>query len=85
MKQTLITKIRNGKITLPKELRQEWNDGEVVVMRSASGFFVKSLTPPSLTAVARRLTRAARQRGIKPSDVTRAVAWARKKTYVGRT
>jgi len=85
MKQSLVTKIRNGKITLPKELRKEWNEGEVVFTRSSGGFLVKSLTPPSLTASAQRLTKAAKKIGLTAKDVTQAVAWARKQTHAGRT
>ena len=84
MKQSLVTKIRNGKIALPKELRKEWNEGEVVFMRSPGGFLVKSITPPALTATAKRLTKAAKQASITSQDVTQAVAWARKQTYAGR-
>src|SRR3989344_3041992 len=69
MKQTLITKIKNGKITLPKELRKEWSEGEVVFMRSPGGFLVKSITPPSLTVSAKRLTKAAKRGVITPCFV----------------
>lgn len=85
MKQPLIAKIRNGKITLPGELRKEWNEGEVVVMRSPGGFFVKSLTPPSLTVAAQQLSRVAQRRGITARDVAKAVVRARKQVYAGRT
>ena len=51
MKELIITKIKNGKITIPKELLAEWPGSEVVIMRSARGFTVKSITPPSLTAL----------------------------------
>lgn len=84
MKQSLITKIKNGKITLPKELRKEWNEGEVVFTRSPSGFLVKSITPPSLTVASKRLSKAAKQAGITAQDITQAVARARKKVYAGR-
>lgn len=84
MKPSLITKIKNGKITLPKELRKEWNEGEVVFTRSPNGFLVKSITPPSLTVSAKRLTKAAKKAGLTANDVTRAVVWARKQTYAGR-
>ncbi len=53
-------------------------------MPSAGGFLIKSITPPSLTTIAAKLRKAAKSAGITPSDVKKAVAWARKKTYEGR-
>ncbi|MEK7617955.1 MAG: hypothetical protein AAB410_02315 [Patescibacteria group bacterium] len=84
MARSIITKIRGGKITLPKGLQKEWAQGEVVFMRSPGGFTVKSITPPSLTTLSGRLSEAAKKAKLTPKDVKDAVAWARKKTYAGR-
>jgi len=85
MTQSIITKIKNGKITLPKELQEEWKNGEVVFTPAAGGFLVKSITPPSLTAISKKLSKAAAKAGITAKDVNKAVAWARKKMYAGRS
>ena len=85
MNQSIVTKIKNGKITLPKELRKEWKEGEVVFMNGPDGFFIRSITAPSLTVIAKRLSKAASKAGITPKDVADAVALARKKVYAGRT
>ena len=77
MTESTITKIKNGKIILPKELQEQWPEGEVVFMRSPGGFMVKSITPPSLTSLSKRLSRAAKKTGITQKDVDDAVAWAR--------
>lgn len=84
MNESIVTKIQNGKITLPKELREEWPEGEVVFMRSPGGFRVQSITPPSLILLSKRLSKAVKQAGITQKDVDGAVAWARKKAYAGR-
>ncbi len=85
MSQSIITKIKDGKITLPQEFQKEWSEGEVLVMRAPGGFFVKSITPPSISAIAKRIGKAAASARITAKDVTAAVAWARKQTYEGRT
>ena len=77
MTELTITKIKNGKIILPKELQEQWPEGEVVFTRSPGGFMVKSITPPSLTAISKRLSKAAKKAGITEKDVNDAVAWAR--------
>ena len=84
MNQSVVTKIKNGKITLPKELQKEWKQGEVVFMPAPGGFLAKSITPPSLGAMANRLSKAAGKARITAKDVGDAVAWARKKTYADR-
>ena len=84
MTQSIVTKIKNGKITLPKELRDEWKNGEVVFMPSAGGFLAKSITPPSLTVISKKLSKAAAKAGITPKDVNKAIAWARKESNAGR-
>lgn len=85
MNRTVITKIQNGKITLPKDLQRDWQEGEVVFMNTPGGFLIKSITPPSLTTIAKRLSKAASKAGVTPKDITKAVTWARKKTYEGCT
>jgi hypothetical protein len=78
MTESTITKIKNGKIILPKELQEEWPEGEVIFRRSPGGFTAKSITPPSLTALSKRLSKAAKKAGITLKDVDNAVARARR-------
>ena len=83
--KTTITKIKNGKIILPRELQKEWQEGEVIFLDAPGGFIAKSITPPSLTVISKKLSKAAAKLGITDTDVTDAVSWARKKVYEGRT
>lgn len=85
MNQSIVTKIKNGKITLPKELRKDWKEGQVLFTSGQGGFFIKSITPPSLSSIAKKLSKAAAGARVTPKDVTAAVAWARKKIYEGRS
>jgi len=78
MTQPIITKIQNGKIVLPKELQKDWYKGDVIFTRSAGGFLAKSITPPSLVALAKRLSKAAKKARLKPKDINNAINWARK-------
>ena len=84
MIESTVTKIKNGTITLPKELRKQWPAGEVIFMRSPGGFTVKSITPPSLTALAKRLSQGAKKARVTAKDVDSAAVWAKKKLYAGR-
>ncbi|MBI2355850.1 MAG: hypothetical protein HYV13_01415 [Candidatus Doudnabacteria bacterium] len=83
MRQSTITKIKNGKITLPKDLQKEWKEGEVLFMRSSGGFLIKSITPPSLSALRPKLKKLGKL--VSSKDIDDAVSWARQKTYAGRT
>lgn len=82
MKQSIVTKIKKGKITLPKSLQKEWWEGEVLFMPSANGFLIKSITP-SLSALRPKLKKLGKL--ISGKDIDDAVSWARQKTYAGRT
>lgn len=79
MTESTVIKIKNGKITLPKELQKEWPEGEVVFMRSAGGFLAKSITRPFLSSLSKRLSKAAKKSGITARDIRDAVVWARRK------
>ena len=85
MNRSIVAKIKKGKITLPKALQKDWKEGEVVFMSAPGGFLVKSITRPSLTNIAKRLSKAAKSAGIVEKDVRKAVTWARKKTQESRT
>lgn len=85
MNQSIVTEIKNGKIALPKELLKDWKEGRVLFTRAPGGFFIKSITPPSLSSMAKKLSKAAAKARITGKDVAEAVAWARKKTYEGRS
>lgn len=82
MKEPMITRIKDGKITLPKDLRKDWKEGQVIFVPTESGFYIKSVTPPSLDAIASRLRKLGKS--LTSKDIKKAVAWARKKTYASR-
>lgn len=85
MNQSIVTEIKNGKIALPKELLKDWKEGQVLFTRAQGGFFIKSITQPTLSSIAKKLSKAAAQAKITQKDVREAVAWARKKVYAGRS
>ncbi len=85
MKHPIVTKIKNGKIALPREFLKDWKEGQVLFTESPGGFFIKSITPPSLSSIAKKLSKAAAKAKITPKDVREAVLWARKKVYEGRS
>lgn len=85
MNQSIITKIKNGKITLPKGLQKEWGTDKVMFLSGPDGLYIKPITNPSLSILAKKMSKAAAKAGITPKDVTDAVAWARKKHYANRT
>lgn len=82
MKQSIVTKIINGKIAIPQKLRKEWGTDEVIFMPGQEGAYIKPIIKPSLAAIRPKLKKLGRM--ITDRDIDEAVAWARKKTYAGR-
>ena len=44
-----ITKIKNGILTLPKELRKSWKEADIFVSGEKDTIFIKRLSKPSLS------------------------------------
>lgn len=82
MEQVQITKIKNGKVAVPKLLQKQWGSMSILFMPTAGGAYLKPLVTPSPAAVERKLKKAGAT--LAPKDTANAVAWARKKVYTGR-
>jgi len=64
------TTIKNGAITLPKEIRKAWQGADVYISSSQDSMFIKKLTPPSISFsdMAKEMQKAAREAGITKKD-----------------
>lgn len=82
MREPTITKIKDGKITLPKDLRQAWKGGQVIFVRSDDGVYIKPITPISLEALGSRLKKLGKL--VSSKTIDEAVRWAKQKTYESR-
>lgn len=82
MKAIIVTKIKNGKITLPKSIQKTLGKREVVVLPAGDGIYIKPITPPSLSDLGARISKVSSS--LNPQDVKKAITWARKKTYSSR-
>lgn len=82
MTQSIVTTIKNGKITLPKGLQKEWGTDEVMFVPSQDGAYIKPIVRPSLASIRPKLKKLGKM--ISNKDIADAVAWARQKTYGGR-
>lgn len=78
----MIVKIRNGKLTLPKDLQKAWGT-EAVMLFAHDGLYIKPLTTPSLAALQPKLKKAGTQ--LTEQGVAAAVTSARRRTYAGRS
>lgn len=78
-----VVKIKNGKITLPRALRDAWRSGEVLVSGDGDALLIKSLSQPTLIDLKGALRKVGKT--IRRADVDAAVRWARKKAYARRT
>lgn len=83
MNGSIITKIKNGKILLPKGLQQQWGTDEVVFVRGENGAYIQHVREPSLSAIRSKLKKLGTL--VSKKDISDAVKWARQKTYAGRT
>ena len=82
MNEPIITKIKDGKITLQKDLQKEWGTTDVVFVRDDDGVYVKPITPISLEALASRLRKLGKL--VPSKTINEAVKWAKQKTYASR-
>ncbi|MEK7576217.1 MAG: hypothetical protein AAB482_00845 [Patescibacteria group bacterium] len=83
MNQSIVTKIRKGKITLPKGLQEKWGTDEVVFVQSKDGLYIKPVMPATLATLESRLRKLGKL--ISFGDVRAAIKQARRKTYASRT
>lgn len=72
-------------LTLPKQLRQKYNNAEVIFVPAPEGsFLMKPMeTGPSWKELRPKLKKLGKM--ITDKDIKDAVAWARKKVYKGRS
>ncbi len=85
MNQSIVTKIKDGKLTLPKQLQQKFNNAEVIFVPAAEGsFFMKPIeTEVSWQVLKPKLKKLGKM--ISNKDINDAIAWARKKVYKSRS
>lgn len=53
--RTKTAKVKNGVITLPKELRKTWGEAEVYVSAGRDSIFIKKFARPSLSELRPKL------------------------------
>ncbi len=82
MIESIVTKIKNGSIALPKGLQKQWGTDEVIFVRGENGAYIQPVTPPSLSAIRPKLRKLGKL--LSRKDIDNAVKWARQKTYAGR-
>jgi len=80
-KQT--TKVKNGRITLPKKLQKTWEEAEVFIDISGDTILIKRLTQPalSLKEMMDEFQRAARKTKLSKKEVEKALREIRKELY----
>lgn len=85
MTQSIVTKIENGKLTLPRHLRQKYNNAEVIFVPAPEGSFL--MKPMETGSSWKELRPKLKKLGkmITDKDINDAVAWARKKIYKSRS
>ena len=76
---TQTTKVKNGTILLPKKLRQEWQDAQIIILPSKDGMYIKKLSRPSLLKLKSKLQKLGKL--IRQKDIDEAIKWAKQKTY----
>lgn len=85
MNESVVTKIQNGKIVLPRQFQRKYGNAKVIFFPAAEGsFYMKPLEAPvppweylkpKLKKIGKLLS---------DKDIANAVAWARKKVYKSR-
>ncbi len=73
--ETQITKIKNGSIQLPKELRSSWKGSKVWMDAVGDTLVVKRLTRPSFGEMLKGFRSAGK--GLSHKDIADAARWAR--------
>ena len=82
MTQPTITKIENGKIVLPKDLRKEWSNSEIILFPSENSLYIKKISP-SLSQLKPKLKKLGKI--LSQKDINEAIKQARKKVYQSRS
>lgn len=83
MTTATITKIKNGSISLPREIRKIWKGAEVVVLPSQDSMYIKRISRPSLAEMKPKLQKLGRL--VSQKDINEAIRQARKKVYKSRS
>jgi hypothetical protein len=81
MNQFTTTKVKNGSIALPKDIRKTWQNAEVMILPGADSVYIKRLKQPTLSELKPKLKQAGRK--ITQKDINEAVTWAKQQTYQG--
>ena len=80
---TTITKVRNGTITLPKELRKTWKGAEIYIDAIGDTIFIKRLTRPGISfkEMLNEFRRAARKTKLSKKVVEKSLRDVKKEIY----
>lgn len=76
---TQTTKVKNGTIVLPREIRKAWERAEILVSGGKETILIKKVSIPSLSQMLDEFRKIGKK--IKKEDVKEAIEWARRKTY----
>lgn len=71
------TKVRNGSIILPKEVRKTWREAEVFISAGEDSIFIKKFRQPSLSQLRPKLEELGRR--ISKKDIEVAIRQVRVK------
>lgn len=71
------TKVKNGKIMLPKQLRRAWEKAEVFITGEKDTLLIKRLKSPSFTEMLNEFRKIGKN--ISKKDVEEAIKWVRRK------
>lgn len=83
MSYTATTTIKNGTISIPKNLINGWLGSEVIFLPGKDSILIKKIISPSLAKLEPKLK--ALGKNITQKDIKNAVTQARKQTYKSRT
>ncbi len=73
---TQTTKVKNGRITLPKELRKKWKGVEVITQTSDDTIVIKKIEKPAFWKTWEKVGKISK--GITKKDIKEAITQARK-------
>jgi hypothetical protein len=70
------TKVKNGRITLPKKLWKKWKGVEVITQTSDDTIVIKKIENPAFWKTWERMGKVSK--GILKKDIEKAIPYARK-------
>lgn len=75
-----LTKVKNGSIQLPRQIKKQWQGATVFVSGSGDTLLVKRVSQPtlSLADMAKEFREAAKQTKLTRKDITRAITAVRR-------